>query len=388
MDSVGVSWRVWKFLLGVWMVMIGTLIGSSDSLCEFEGIFNFGDSNTDTGGFNAAFPAQVSPFGMTFFKKPVGRSSDGRLILDFLAQGLGLPYLSPYLQSIGSDYRHGANFASSASTVLEPTASLDVGGISPFHLAIQLRQLQHFKAIVSEFYEQAQGTNNNKNDAYSYLPSPDIFSKSIYTFYIGQNDFTSKVSAYGIPSLRESLPQIVSQIDATIREIYAEGGRTFLVFNLGPVGCYPGFLVELPHDPSDVDEFGCIVSYNDIVDDYNNLLRETLTATRENLVGATLIYVDVHSALLQLFRDPTSHGLKHNTRACCGHGGGDYNFEPKIMCGNMAASACDDPENYVSWDGIHFTEAANKIVARAILDGSISHPHFPLQQHCDLHPID
>lgn len=58
------------------------------------------------------------------------------------------------------------------------------------------------------------------------------------------------------------------------------------------------------------------------------------------------------------------------------------------MCGNMAASACDDPQNYVSWDGIHFTEAANKIVTRAILNGSIFDPPFPLHKHCDLHPID
>lgn len=66
------------------MVMISSLVGSSNSVCEFEAIFNFGDSNSDTGGFNAAFPAQVSPFGMTYFKKPVGRNSDGRLIVDFL----------------------------------------------------------------------------------------------------------------------------------------------------------------------------------------------------------------------------------------------------------------------------------------------------------------
>lgn len=54
------------------------------SKCDFQAIFNFGDSNSDTGGFWAAFPAQSGPWGMTYFKKPAGRASDGRLIIDFL----------------------------------------------------------------------------------------------------------------------------------------------------------------------------------------------------------------------------------------------------------------------------------------------------------------
>lgn len=64
--------------------MMAMLCGISDSKCEFEAIFNFGDSNSDTGGFWAAFPAQSGPFGMTYFKRPAGRASDGRLIVDFL----------------------------------------------------------------------------------------------------------------------------------------------------------------------------------------------------------------------------------------------------------------------------------------------------------------
>lgn len=88
-------------------------------------------------------------------------------------------------------------------------------------------------------------------------------------------------------------------------------------------------------------------------------------------------------------------GLKYGTKACCGYGRGDYNFDPKVYCGNtkekdgktVTARACDDPYNYVSWDGIHTTEAANKLITYAILNGSYSDPTFPFQEHCDLHPI-
>ena len=48
-------------------------------------IFNFGDSNSDTGGFAARFGEPVNPpYGRTFFGCSTGRLSDGRLVLDFL----------------------------------------------------------------------------------------------------------------------------------------------------------------------------------------------------------------------------------------------------------------------------------------------------------------
>lgn len=75
------------------------------------------------------------------------------LTVEHAAQGLGLPFLSPYLQSIGSDYSHGANFASSASTVIEPTTSFFVSGLSPFALSVQLKQMHQFKARVDECYQ-------------------------------------------------------------------------------------------------------------------------------------------------------------------------------------------------------------------------------------------
>ncbi|CAA0842535.1 GDSL esterase/lipase [Striga hermonthica] len=375
-------------LLVVFAVLISIVAMSpiTEAKCDFRAIFNFGDSNSDTGGFWSAFPAANPPNGMTYFKKPAGRASDGRLVIDFLAQGLGLPFLSPYLQSIGSDYRHGANFATLASTVRVPQTSLFVTGVSPFSLSIQLNQMKHFKAQVDQFHSNYSGINN--------LPSPDVFGKSLYTFYIGQNDFTGNLPYIGINGVKKYLPEVVTLITNTIKEIYALGGRTFFVMNLAPIGCYPAFLVELTHTASDIDKFGCMISYNNAVVEYNSLLKEALRKTRGEIDGANVIYVDTHSVLLDLFQHPSSHGLKYGTKACCGIGGA-YNFNPKVFCGNtnpvngqnLTAGACTDPYNYVSWDGIHATEAANKVVARAILNGSHFDPPFALRSLCDVQPI-
>ncbi|MQL75154.1 hypothetical protein Taro_007525 [Colocasia esculenta] len=386
-----------------WVLLLAAQGVPGATKCDFRAVFNFGDSNSETGGFWAAFPAQSGPFGMTYFGRPAGRASDGRAVIDFLAQAIGIPFLSPYLQSIGSNYKHGANYATAASTVLLPNTSVFVSGISPFSLAIQLNQMKQFKVRALELSPKG------------YLPSKDVFGKSLYTLDIGQNDFTSNLAAIGIEGVKQYLPQVAATISWTIKDLYAMGGRTFLVMNLAPVGCFPAFLTELPHDSSDLDEHGCMVSYNKAVADYNDMLRETLRQTGSALADAAVVYVDTHAVKLDLVRNPADHGntcprmhsapsptrrrerpgFLYATRACCGHGGGPYNFDPRVFCGNskvvdganVTATACDDPQNYVSWDGIHATEAANKLVAWAILNGSYSEPRFPLSKFCDLQPI-
>lgn len=62
---------------------VSTVIGLED--CTFPAIFNFGDSNSDAGVMDAAFPLYVNkPYGDTYFHEPSGRYSDGRNIIDFI----------------------------------------------------------------------------------------------------------------------------------------------------------------------------------------------------------------------------------------------------------------------------------------------------------------
>lgn len=49
------------------------------------------------------------------------------------------------------------------------------------------------------------------------LPPPNIFGKSLYTFYIGQNDFTGSLASLGINGVKQFLPEVVSQIASTIK---------------------------------------------------------------------------------------------------------------------------------------------------------------------------
>lgn len=48
----------------------------------------------------------------------------------------------------------------------------------------------------------------------------------------------------------------------------------------------------------------------------------------------------------------------------------------------MLAKSCKDPSKVVSWDGAHYTEAANKWIFNRVVDGSYSHPPIPLNMAC------
>ncbi|CAN6311256.1 unnamed protein product [Urochloa humidicola] len=58
---------------------------------RFDRVFSFGDSLTDTGNAlrlspGGGGPSSRPPYGETFFRRPTGRASDGRLVIDFIGE--------------------------------------------------------------------------------------------------------------------------------------------------------------------------------------------------------------------------------------------------------------------------------------------------------------
>ena len=63
--------------------------GHGSSRQNYTSMFSFGDSLTDTGNLLVSSPLSFTivgkfPYGMTYFHRPTGRCSDGRLVVDFL----------------------------------------------------------------------------------------------------------------------------------------------------------------------------------------------------------------------------------------------------------------------------------------------------------------
>ncbi|KAK2416285.1 GDSL esterase/lipase [Trifolium repens] len=358
--------------------------------CDFPAIFNFGDSNSDTGGLSAAFGQPGYPYGESFFHHPVGRYCDGRLIVDFIAEKLGLPYLNAYLDAVGSNFSHGANFATAGSTIRPQNTTLhQTGGFSPFSLDVQFTQFNDFK-------RRTQFFRDNKGGIYkTLLPKAEDFSRALYTFDIGQNDLASGYfHNMSIDQVKAYVPDVLAQFKNTIKNIYSRGGRSFWVHNTGPVGCLP-YIIELHKvTPDKVDKAGCSTPYNEVAKFFNHELKQAVVQLRKKLPSAAITYVDVYSAKYSLISQAHKHGFEEPLRACCGHGG-KYNYNLHIGCGAkvkihgkeiLIAKPCKDPSVVVNWDGVHLTQAANKWVFEQIVDGYLSDPPIPLNMACHKHP--
>ncbi|CAN0880681.1 GDSL esterase/lipase At1g28670 [Linum grandiflorum] len=115
----------------IFLILFSLATISSSSLSSaavgcFSSIFSFGDSITDTG--NHCYLQSKSgklknncflPYGETFFHRATGRSCDGRLIIDFIAEHLGLPLVRPYFGGSSKEFGGGVNFAVGTATALE-----------------------------------------------------------------------------------------------------------------------------------------------------------------------------------------------------------------------------------------------------------------------------
>ncbi|KAK3223463.1 hypothetical protein Dsin_010488 [Dipteronia sinensis] len=353
---------------------------AGDQECKFPAIFNFGDSNSDTGGLYAFWGEMPAQDGMSFFGGPVGRYSDGRLVIDFIAESLGLPYLSSYLDSLGSDFSHGANFAFGGSSVRFPNT---IGSIP---LTLDVQWIQFLK-----FYNTALVLRKRGGIYKKLMPKPEYFTRALYTIDIGQNDltagyFTNKTT----DEVKVYVPDVINRLQNVVRNIYNFGGRYFWIHNTGPVGCLPYVFVRKPVPASLIDEAGCATPYNEVSQFFNSKLKEAVVQLRKDLPSAAITYVDIYSIKYSLFREGRNHGFKELIRVCCGHGG-QYNFNVSLGCGVsimvdgkpvLMGKPCEDPSTYVVWDGVHFTQAANKFVFDKIGGGTFSDPSFPLKMAC------
>ncbi|KAG6536402.1 hypothetical protein ZIOFF_001456 [Zingiber officinale] len=320
-----------------WLLLAQALLivaASSDS-CHFPAIFNFGDSNSDTGGLSAAFGATPPPYGESFFGEPVGRYSDGRLLIDFIASSLGLPFLSAYLNSVGTNFSHGL------------------------------------------FKDQ--------------LPKEEYFSQALYTIDIGQNDLTeSYFRNWTTKEVKSAIPDILDKFVLAIQSIYWEGGRYFWIHNTGPFGCLPYVLDRLTLKAPEVDHFGCGAPFNEVAQLFNRKLNQTLSRLRKDLPLGVFTYVDIYSIKRELLSHAHQHGFELPLVACCGHGG-KYNYNINIGCGStvtrngkevMVGKSCQNPSKRIIWDGVHYTDAANKWIFQQIVDGKFSDPQVPLRLAC------
>ncbi|CAD6231502.1 unnamed protein product [Miscanthus lutarioriparius] len=331
-------------------------------------VFAFGDSNTDTGGVAAGLGYYYPlPEGRVFFRRSTGRLCDGRLVIDYLCESLNMSYLSPYLEAVGSDFTGGANFAISGSSALPRNV--------PFALHVQVQQFLHLKQRSLDLI--AHGGGAAPVDA-------DGFRNALYVIDIGQNDLSAAFGS-GAPYddvVHQRIPAIVSEIKDAVMTLYYNGAKNFWVHGTGPLGCLPQKLAAPRPDDTDLDYSGCLKTLNDGAYEFNAQLCAACDGLRSQLRGATIVYTDVLLIKYDLIANHTAYGFEEPLMACCGYGGPPYNYNANVSCLGPGFRVCEDGTKFVSWDGVHYTDAANAVVAAKILSGQFSTPKMPFDYFC------
>ncbi|KAL7190381.1 hypothetical protein ACSBR2_022619 [Camellia fascicularis] len=338
--------------------------GSRD--CKLPAIFNFGDSHSDTGTTSAAFDSLGAPRGMSFPGLP-GRACDGRLIIDFIAEDLGLPYLNSPEDTIGSNFTHGANFAT-GSTMINP--DVIYGSTVPFHLDVQVSQFFQLKSHAIAQHEQLRNHRNNP-PIQNNLPEPKVFSEALYTIDIGSNDKLDNLS----------ISKNMNQFSNSVQRLLRGGAKYLWIHNIGPASCTPFGHDTCKNKPGCVlDQNGCDIKSSKSIQEFNKQLKDTVYKLRAQYPDAVITYVDIYSAKHRLIVNAKNYGFTDPFKFCCGnefHTCGAVDFNGKLL-----VNACNDPQKYISWDGLHYSQAANQIVAKFVVNGSFSDPPVRVAKAC------
>ncbi|MCL7045171.1 hypothetical protein MKW94_004472 [Papaver nudicaule] len=142
------------------IVCIVLLTTANPVLGYYKSIFSFGDSLADTGNaLYAQLDENVSkfPYGETYFRRATGRFSDGRVVLDFIAQAVGLPLLPPYLGTSPKDLQQGANFAVGGATALDAFFFEERKIVLPTNYSLGV-QLEWFKQLLPSLCNTSSST--------------------------------------------------------------------------------------------------------------------------------------------------------------------------------------------------------------------------------------
>ncbi|KAJ6995957.1 LOW QUALITY PROTEIN: hypothetical protein NC653_012746 [Populus alba x Populus x berolinensis] len=323
-------------------------------------IYQLGDSIADTGNLITENPLSRYawfPYGMNL-SKPTGRCSNGLLMIDYIARSAKLPYLDAFLNParIFSGGCSGVNFAVAGSTALpaEVLSSKNILNIvTKESLSAQLEWMFTYfntcskdcaKEIKSSLFMVGEIGGNDYNYAF-------LFNKS--------NE-----------EMKALVPEVVKAIKDAVEKVIGYGARRVVVPGNFPIGCFPIYLSQFqPNDAAAYDEFHCLKGLNSFASYHNELLKQTVEGLKTNYPDVIIVYGDYYKAFMSIYQNAQSLGFDTKTmqKACCGTGG-DHNFSLRRMCGALGVPVCPNPDQHISWDGIHLTQKAYQHMAEWLIN--------------------
>ncbi|KAL9233966.1 hypothetical protein vseg_008896 [Gypsophila vaccaria] len=343
------KWRILATIFFNLIFIINNNIVLADPLIPCY--FIFGDSLSDAGNNNALKTDAKSnyiPYGVDYpGGRPTGRFTNGLTAVDVIAELLGFKeHIPPYSTARGGQLLTGVNYASGAGGISRETG---------IHLGDRLSlgvQVEYHKKTIAKLNAMLNQT------------AADYLTKCLYTFNIGSNDYMNN---YFLPMFystsRKYKPRffataLVAEYSRQLKIMYESGARKVAVFALGPIGCA---LAELAMNPSSRP---CVLKVNRAVNMFNKRLKILLTQLNRQLPDATFTFIN--SAAAQ--QDPLP-GITVKDEPCC-------ELREDFQC-KESGTVCNNRESYYFFDGVHPTEAVNRITGARAFEASTTSEAFP-----------
>ncbi|EPS64602.1 hypothetical protein M569_10182, partial [Genlisea aurea] len=297
--------------------------------------FIFGDSLVDNGNNNdreTESKANYPPYGIDFPYGATGRFTNGRTIADLIGQMLGFQeFIPPFASAEGEEILRGVNYGSGGAGILDETGR-KLGDVISLN-----EQLSNHEETISRI-AQIVGDDGR---------AQQLLGSCIYTLIIGSNDYLlnylDKFSTGEKPL--EFATYLVSNFSDQLQKLYRFGARKVAVFALGGLGCVPEILTHYAASK-------CVENINTAAESYNENLRILVADLNRRFLDAKFVDIATNSTSLKVKIFPDRFRVAD--RPCC------------PVVGNACAagsSPCEDRDDYVFWDAVHPSEAANLIIA-------------------------
>ncbi|KAE8056674.1 hypothetical protein FH972_013422 [Carpinus fangiana] len=299
-------------------------------------LFVFGDSSLDDGNNNNLVTLAKSnypPYGIDFPKGPTGRFTNGRTIVDFIAEFLGFDnYIPPFATARGREILKGVNYASGAAGIRIETGRTQLGD----RISMD-RQLKNHQITL---LEMNQMLGNHKKSTAEYL------SKCIYVVGVGINDYLiNYLLPQYYPTSTIYTPQqyavvLNNQLSQQLTSLYKYGARKFALFGLQSA-CGSGTTSST-----------CVDNINNVIELFNVELKSHVAALNHYLAGASFIFINTTGIGLT---SPFLASLVSKV-SCC------EALSTTGLCVPFGRT-CSNRSEYAFYDSIHPTEIVVSVFA-------------------------
>lgn len=312
--------RVWKLVAVAAAVALGIPGVSAKEAAPYSGIVVFGTSLSDSGNAFALRGGTDTP-------------------PDYELDPLLIPS-APFT-------RGGHHFSNGATWIEQFARSIGLAGTVRPAFASESSNATNYAVGGARAWDDGRNFNlSNQVTAFLGDVGGVAPSDALYVIEMGSSDIRDAIATYqtqGPGAAQAVLQAALTSIAGNIQRLYAAGARQFLVWLPPNVALTPALRTLAARNPA-VTQLATFFSIS-----FNTALKGVLTGLSP-LGGIDFTVFDAFTLLNNIAADPAGYGLTNVTTACVMPG-----VEPFF---------CQQPDEYLFWDGIHPTRAGHEIAAQ------------------------